>query len=330
MTNYREEERLSTFKERCNSKNITWISGEFINAKAHLHFKCNVCDTVFDKIPDLIRTQEFPCPKCASEEKARKHRSKVKGMVDKRFHESGLDNNFEIVEYPELVKYPATFRHLTCGNTIHTSLQNLIRTTRHMDGIGSGCEYCSGTHTYTEDEIKKYLSTERPSYEFISLYMNKSHHLTVKVKHLLCGNIKDMQVNYFMRGEGCQDCNISGGEETIKYELDKLGAEYVHQKGYPDLELSNHSKYDFFLPNNNILIEYDGIQHYKAVKSFGGDSGFKVRKDNDAFKDKFANSHKITLLRIPYFVKGSELMQVIEDVTENNQIVINKYKIKQK
>lgn len=318
------------FKERCVSKNVTWLSGEFKNAKVHLHFKCNVCNTEFDKIPDLIKTQDYPCPECALKEKALKHRSKVKGMMDKRFHELGLDDNYEIVEYPEIVRDSATFRHLVCGNTIHTSLQNLSRTTKGIKGIGSGCEYCSGRHTYTDEEIKAYLVKERPTYEFVSLYMNKSHHLTVKVKHLLCGNIKDMQVNYFMRGEGCQQCNISGGEETIKYALDNIGISYIYQKGYPGSELSNSIKYDFFLPISNTLIEYDGIQHFMAIGSWGGQEGLKVRQENDSLKDKFAIKNNIHLIRIPYLIRGNSLVKLMNDIVSGNDSLINKYEVKQK
>ena len=55
----------------------------------------------------------------------------------------------------------------------------------------------------------------------------------------------------------------------------------------------------------NILIEYDGQQHFKPV-SFGNDeekaiSEFKQRQINDDIKTQYCKSNDIELIRIPYW-----------------------------
>lgn len=62
-------------------------------------------------------------------------------------------------------------------------------------------------------------------------------------------------------------------------------------------------RFDFYLPNNNLCIEYDGEQHFKSVIEFDGkDNGkaLKKRKNLDHIKDEFCKREGIDLLRIRY------------------------------
>ena len=58
--------------------------------------------------------------------------------------------------------------------------------------------------------------------------------------------------------------------------------------------------FDFYLPDLNIAIEYDGIQHYQPVVTFGGEEAFAELKLNDAFKTEYCYKNNIKLIRIPY------------------------------
>lgn len=59
--------------------------------------------------------------------------------------------------------------------------------------------------------------------------------------------------------------------------------------------------YDFYLPNNNLLIEYQGKQHEISVEYFGGDENFQIRKEHDKRKRDFAANNNIELLEIWYW-----------------------------
>jgi hypothetical protein len=39
--------------------------------------------------------------------------------------------------------------------------------------------------------------------------------------------------------------------------------------------------YDFFLPDFNLLIEYQGRQHFIPVERFGGEETFKIQLEHD-------------------------------------------------
>ena len=55
-----------------------------------------------------------------------------------------------------------------------------------------------------------------------------------------------------------------------------------------------------------MAVEYDGIQHYKPVKKFGGEKGFIKTQERDAKKEKLSKLNNITLIRVPHTVTNFE------------------------
>ena len=101
----------------------------------------------------------------------------------------------------------------------------------------------------------------------------------------------------------CPECNLneSAGENYIKNHLLFSKISFEEQKKYSDLRNKNPLSYDFFLPKYNLCIEFDGEQHYKPLKIFGGKKKFFSQIKNDIKKNLFCFRNKINLLRIPYF-----------------------------
>ncbi len=93
---------------------------------------------------------------------------------------------------------------------------------------------------------------------------------------------------------------ISKGEEQIKYILDKYNIRYIQQYKYINCRNILELRFDFYLPDYNILIEFDGKQHFKPQKYFGGEIGYECRIMCDNIKNIYAELNKIPLLRISY------------------------------
>lgn len=331
MTQYRKEERINKLKIMLESKNLVWVGREFVNAKTDIDVKCTICGNIMTKYPELIRITKYPCDTCRPALVYKDKHKKAQDIFNKRFYNSGLSNNFEIVKYPEFIREYATFRHKPCGNLINTSIGNLERTTKNMKGSSTGCEYCSNTHTYTDEEIISYINKERPNYRFVSSYMSASHHLMLKVVHKLCNTERDFQVNYFMRGEGCRFCTISGGAEDIIFELNRLNINYEAEKSFEDLksdDLGGTLRYDFYVEDNNLLIEYDGKQHNNSIEIWGGEQALARRNKLDEAKNKYAISNDYTLIRFPDSLRGSALRKSLKNILNNDLDTINKYKVK--
>lgn len=64
-------------------------------------------------------------------------------------------------------------------------------------------------------------------------------------------------------------------------------------------------RYDFYLPKKNLLIEYNGEQHYEPRKVFGGEEAFTKRKEYDKLKENYAKTNGFELLVIPYWKFGN-------------------------
>ena len=83
--------------------------------------------------------------------------------------------------------------------------------------------------------------------------------------------------------------------------------------------------FDFALLDINLLIEYDGEQHFKAINSVGGTSGQRKTAINDKIKNKFCINNEISLLRIPYTVSGlsiTKIMSMLETFNDQSTDVL--------
>ena len=125
-----------------------------------------------------------------------------------------------------------------------------------------------------------------------------------------CGNETDVQVSYLQDGEiqSCGCINYSIGEKNIADILEKNNISFIKEYKFIDLPLL---RYDFFLPNYNRLIEFDGKQHYESVTYFGGENEYISRKNNDVKKNKYAFEHGIDLVRIPYWERDNINLNII-------------------
>lgn len=69
-----------------------------------------------------------------------------------------------------------------------------------------------------------------------------------------------------LSGRGCSKCKRSKGEILVAKVLQDLNLQYVEQYKIPVIEQSFTSRkeleVDFYIPDLNLIIEYNGIQHY--------------------------------------------------------------------
>lgn len=125
-----------------------------------------------------------------------------------------------------------------------------------------------------------------------------------------CGNIVIVQKNNLQSGttKSCGCLKVSGGEEKIEKILIENNINYEKQKIFPGCIFKStgaNARFDFYLPDYNTVIEYDGQQHFEP-RTFGNISKEKAieeynkTKERDAFKTKWCEKNNINLIRIPY------------------------------
>ena len=102
-------------------------------------------------------------------------------------------------------------------------------------------------------------------------------------------------------GSWCGTCKESKGEREIRLFLEKRNIKYIPQF-YIRTEYGARF-YDFYLPDYNTFIEYDGEQHFLLRSFFNKGDTFETRRGRDLEKNKYAKDNDISLLRIPYWLK---------------------------
>jgi len=101
---------------------------------------------------------------------------------------------------------------------------------------------------------------------------------------------------------GCPSCSSwSLGEDRIRNFLDECGIKYQEQKAFDNLKNKKPLRCDFYLEDYNLVIEYQGVQHYKAISFFGGEKSLLSQQNCDNIKRDYFKEMNISLLEIPYY-----------------------------
>ena len=178
---------------------------------------------------------------------------------------------------------------------------------------GYGCPYCSGQFYNTERFIKESSEIHKDKYDYsITRYFK----MREKVK-IICpahGMFEQIAENH-LKGHGCKKCIRSKGEGYIMSFLDKNKIYYEHNKSFKDLKDKKKLSYDFYIPSKNLLIEFNGNQHYEQrVEYHKTYHEFLVQKHHDWLKRKYARGNNIKLLTIPYWEFDNMKNILIENV----------------
>lgn len=96
-------------------------------------------------------------------------------------------------------------------------------------------------------------------------------------------------------------------ERVISGFLKAAGIPFIAEWSDPALRGENKKKplyFDFAISNNDdtiaLLIEYQGVQHYKELERFGGKHSFSRQQRHDKMKRSYAAENGIDLMEIPY------------------------------
>ena len=130
-----------------------------------------------------------------------------------------------------------------------------------------------------------------------------------------CGNIIVAKGSELRSGhiQSC-GCAHSRGEEKISKILRENQILFNSQQTFDTCRFPNTkalAKFDFYLPDYNILIEYDGKQHFNEKDGW---EDFEQLKYRDNFKNQWCKSNNILLIRIPYWhFNGIQIDDLLKD-----------------
>lgn len=235
------------------------------------------------------------CGECARKEQKERQTLTTENFIKKaiNIHENKYD--YSLVDY----KNNSTKVKIICPkHGIFNQAPN-----SHISGE-NGCSQCSGKFKITLDFFKKKakkIHGNKYDYSLISEIKNN----TTKIK-IICtehGEFMQMPDAHLNQKQGCPHCRESKGERDISIFLKKNKISFKRQhtfKGCVNPKTGRKLRFDFYLPNYNLCIEYDGEQHFKPKKRFGGENGYNLTIYRDNIKNEFCKNNKIKLMRIKF------------------------------
>ncbi len=124
-----------------------------------------------------------------------------------------------------------------------------------------------------------------------------------------CGYEWSMSIAHRIKdGSGCPKCanKMSKGETYIYNYLMGKQMEFCKEYSFLDCRDVNPLPFDFYLPQFNLCIEYDGIQHFKPTKFSKSmtdsevQAAFDKTQKHDKIKQNYCINNGINLCRITY------------------------------
>ncbi len=187
-----------------------------------------------------------------------------------------------------------------CGETFEMSWNNIQS--------GWGCGYCAGKQV----GLSNCLATKNPELakewhptkngDITPYDVTSSSHKKI---WWICQE-KNCQHEWYTspngrKNSGCAECSKSKGEKKIKEIFDLNNIYCIPQQEFNGLIGigGGNLSYDFYLPQYNLLIEYQGEFHdgtaYQQTKK-----QFKIQQEHDKRKKEYAQDNNINLLEIWY------------------------------
>lgn len=177
----------------------------------------------------------------------------------------------------------------------------------HLSGKGcTKCGYERNSRSFRdtlEDFIKKAKKIHGDKYDYSNTaYENNS--TKVKIKCPIHGTFLQTPNNH-LHGQGCPLCSSSKGENKIRIFLQEHDIVFVDQyKITTKITLWGKDeclRVDFFVPDKNLIIEFNGLQHYQMVDFFhSSDNGFEKQRARDKKLKKWCKDNNVNLLVIKY------------------------------
>lgn len=293
--------------QKVHGDSITVLS-DYVDNKTKIHCRCNICQREWWAAPNNLFYGKG-CFVCKNREAGL---IKRKGDADFRNELAELHPSVLPPEPYNGACSKITFRCMECGHEWRTQPHSILRS--------KGCPACSYKRAgksgrKTHQTFVREVAAVNPTIEILGQY--ELSRVPILTKCRICGLEWEALPVTLWAGQGCPHCCLSKGELKISTVLDSASIPYIQQYSYDDLRGLGGRKlsYDFFLPDHNLLIEYQG-EYHDHTASIQTDEGFRKQQEHDTRKRAYAAEHGIGLLEIWYY-DYDKIEDIIRDVLQN-------------
>ncbi len=290
------------FLNGCNKHNLEPITQSFIGYNKNYEFKCNIHGIIKSRLEYIDKSG---CKECCKNSKIKIFRLEKIKEFEKLCEIKGYTSLASVDDYVD----GDTPLPYICS--YHGKKQISIHNLKN----GEGCRNC-GREIFKEQiklsnqEVKDIIESKNNN-KWIN---NKSYINAINPNLIVqcgkCKNIFKVSVNNYKKNitGKCPKCqNISIGEVKIQNYLNNQNIKYISQKRFKDCKDKRTLPFDFYLPDYNCCIEFDGQQHYEP---YFGIENLNKTQYHDEIKNKYCKTNNIKLIRIPYFY-GNNIEEIL-------------------
>lgn len=253
---------------------------EYNGDKNYITVKCLIDGNVWKTKPRWLM-KGVGCQICYDRRRGDKTRFSVDKFIEKARKVHGDKYDYSKVEY----KNNKTKVCIICP--VHGEFE--MRPDHHLSG--QGCPKCANKYITTEEWIDNANEMHKNFYNY-SLVEYKNNRTPIKIicpKHGEFWQTPDKHLS----GQGCPICCKSKLETVLTSKLNEEGLKFEYQKRFDWL---GKQSLDFYLPDYNIAIECQGIQHFEPVAIFGGEEEFNLILKRDINKNFLCHENGVRLI----------------------------------
>ena len=312
MVKTTKEEFLERLKD---SKTDYYVLEDFNGWDKPLAVECKTCGYGNTVRPRTILNSGV-CPKCKGKRYTRTLDEFLKIIPE----------SVEILSGYENIESRVKCKCKKCNNEWECYAYNLA--------TGHGCKECgyeiaSEKISYTKTEFDKKLI--EVTNEIICIGEYTRTHNKALFECCKCGHQFRATPHNVLQGSRCPKCSVvSKGEELVSKFLEENNMQYIPQMKFDGLVGVGGRKlsYDFYLPEYNILIEYQGIQHYQPIplvsrQGLTPEEQFEIQINHDERKRNYARDNGFNLLEIPY-QQIKDIPNIIKEIKEGGMTSVER------
>jgi hypothetical protein len=255
--------------------------------------------------------QGHGCPQCGIE----KNRLNIL-KTQEEFIAACKETHGNKYDYSKAI-YKGRHRYVTVICPIHGEFRQ--HAGNHM--TGRGCPKCKFEEAAVRNakSKEKFIEDARKvhgnfyNYDKVVYTNNKTN---VIVSCPIHGDFDVAPQDHLYGMNGCPKCQCSKGETAIRVWLEAHEIKHDwHKPIKSKLAIGKRKKFipDFYIESANLIIEYNGEQHYRAKKEWGGEKQLLWQQRRDAALRLYCEQEGIRLIEIPYteFTNIDHIMEKI-------------------
>lgn len=287
------------FSERINNKypNQPFEIIEYTRVSKPFTIKCLKCGKIeqYSTAGNFLNSGRKGLCSCYNENNNQNKHEKNKILVQELINKNSY-LSFEKYGHDDKNKKFLVFCY--CNHCQQSFSKPILEFLKYPD-----CPFCQGKEKMNTPAFVSNLSDE---YELLEEYKNCE--TKIKIRHK-CGFIWSILPKKMNNYIGCPHCNkrkSKGEQKIIQILLDK-NIVFENEKSF-EWQTNKLRRYDFYIPQYHLIIEYMGEQHYQEVPSFKYSLEEQKRIDEEKYLDAIKNGYNYLSIKYTDYNNLDEIL----------------------